>query len=69
VVDDSFFLAFSAHDEAIEFKLPPSEYAEAWQVVVDTLHGTGDDDPPVVKAGETVPVGPRALMVLQRMDS
>jgi glycogen operon protein len=68
VTDDSFLLAFSAHDAAIEFTVPPYEYGEAWQVVVDTMQAT-EDDSTTVKAGETVTVGPRALVVLQRADS
>jgi isoamylase len=64
VTDDSFYLCFSAHDEAIAFAMPTDDYAKEWQVVLDTM----DDDAPetIVKAGETVSVGPRALMVLRR---
>jgi len=66
VVDDSFILCFSAHDEAIEFTLPASDYGTAWEVVLDT----GDSDPSddsLFGAGASVVVGPRALVVLQRM--
>jgi len=69
VVDDSFFLAFSAHDAAIDFTVPPGEYAEAWQVVVDTMQSSAEDEPTIVKAGQAVTVGPRALVVLQRVDA
>jgi isoamylase len=66
-VDDSFVLCFSAHDEPIEFHLPPAEYGAAWQVVVDTVD-SGPDDPTPLAAGGTVSVGPRALVVLQQVD-
>jgi len=69
VVDDSFLLCFSAHDEAIDFHVPVAEYGEAWQVVIDTLHDADQEDTPVVAAEATVSVGPRALVVLQRVDN
>jgi glycogen operon protein len=64
VLDDSFLLCFSAHDEAIDFRVPPGEYAAAWEVVIDTLRP--DDGAAVVEAGGTVNVGPRAIVVLQQ---
>jgi glycogen operon protein len=64
VVDDSFYLCFSAHDEPIEFRVPAAEYGPAWEVVVDTLRP--DDGSAVVEAGGVVPVGPRAIVVLQQ---
>ena len=67
VVDDSFVLCFSAHDEELPFTLPPTEYGRAWRAVIDTMR-PGLDDERVLQAGETVPVGPRALVVLQRID-
>jgi len=60
-------MAFSAHDAAIDFTLPPAEYADAWQVIVDTLHSSADQPDAVVKPGGTVSVGPRALVVLQAL--
>jgi glycogen operon protein len=64
IVDDSFVLCFSAHDEPIEFRVPPEEYGAAWEVVVDTLNPEESDR--VAAAGSTVTVGPRALVVLQQ---
>ncbi|MCU1657581.1 MAG: glgX 2, partial [Pseudonocardiales bacterium] len=64
VVDDSFLLCFSAHDEAIEFRVPGPEYAEAWEIEIDTLEPGGRDGT-LVEADGTVSVGPRALMVLR----
>jgi glycogen operon protein len=68
VVDDSFYLAFSAHDEALDFTLPPEEYGKAWEVVIDTLHAVDEDSPAVVTAGSAVTIGPRAIVVLRRAD-
>ncbi|HZE51075.1 MAG TPA: glycogen debranching enzyme, partial [Jatrophihabitantaceae bacterium] len=67
VVDDSFLLCFSAHDQPIDFRAPGPDYAGTWHVVLDT--GRPDlDDGTVVQADGIVPVGPRALVVLQRAD-
>ncbi len=67
VIDDSFLLCFSAHHEAIDFHLPSSDYGTAWYVVLDTGHPDLDDGK-VLDAGGVVPVGPRALVVLQRAE-
>ncbi len=64
VEDDCFYLAFNAHHEAMQFSLPPGEYAERWTVVVDTAE-MGAVEPVEVKAGETLTVAPRATVVLQ----
>jgi isoamylase len=68
VVDDSFYLAFSAHDAPIDFTLPPAEYGKAWEVVIDTLNGVDDERRTAVAAGATIPIGPRAIVVLRRAD-
>jgi glycogen operon protein len=43
VIDDSFLLLFNAHDDALEFALPPEEYGAAWNVVIDTAGIDGED--------------------------
>jgi glycogen operon protein len=65
VVDESFLLYFSAHDDAIDFCLPPSEFGPGWEIVLDTAQPSIDNEE-ILKAGATVPVGPRALVVLRR---
>ena len=67
VVDDSFVLCFSAHHEHIQFMLPPASYGRNWQVVLDTINpDVGDEQ--VLRYRQRVDVGPRALVVLQRID-
>jgi glycogen operon protein len=63
VGDDCFYLVFNASEEQIEFTLPPADYAPSWTVVLDTA-ALGDVEPDTVKAGETLPVAPRATVVL-----
>jgi glycogen operon protein len=64
MTDDSFLLCFSAHDEQIEFTLPGEEFCVEWRVLVDTMVDEADDK--VIPAGQSVSVGPRALVVLRR---
>ncbi|MFG2821417.1 glycogen debranching protein GlgX [Kitasatospora sp. NPDC048365] len=67
IVDDSFLLFFNASSEQLEFAVP-ADHGEAWTVVVDTTRptlpapGTGTR----VKAGDTLWLTDRSLMVLQR---
>ncbi len=66
VDDDSFLICFSAHHEQIDFELPSVGYGGGWRVVLDTADvsvGLSDSGP----AGASVPVGPRAIVVLQRV--
>ena len=67
VVDDSFLLCFSAHDQPLEFRIPGAEYAPTWHVVLDTARPDLDDGT-VMTAGGSMPVGPRALVVLRRAE-
>jgi isoamylase len=66
VVDDSFVLYFSAHDQAIDFHLLKSEYGQAWQIVLDTSQ-PDLESASVLEAGGVIEIGPRALVVLQRI--
>lgn len=67
IVDDSFLLLFNAHSEPLEFTVP-ADHGQEWQTVVDTTlpvlpsPGTGTR----VKAGDTLWLTDRSLMVLQR---
>jgi len=36
MVDDSFYIIFNAHHDAIEFALPVEKYAKEWQRILDT---------------------------------
>ena len=67
VVDDSFLMYFNAHDQPIDFRLLKVDFGQAWQVILDTAQ----PDPsvaPVVEAETTIPIAPRSLVVLQRLD-
>ncbi|MFJ1702422.1 glycogen debranching protein GlgX [Kitasatospora sp. NPDC088346] len=67
IVDDSFLLLFNASSAQLEFTVP-ADHGDAWVVVVDTTlpvlpaPGTGTR----VKAGDTLWLADRSLLVLQR---
>ncbi|WP_104128974.1 glycogen debranching protein GlgX [Cryobacterium sp. Y57] len=63
VTDDNFLLLFNADAEDEEFRLPPDEYAPAWEIVVDTA-GDGADSTPR-PAGAIHTVAGRSLAVLR----
>ncbi|HEX5494843.1 MAG TPA: glycogen debranching protein GlgX [Mycobacteriales bacterium] len=66
VVDDSFLLCFNAHDEPIDFTLPPAEYAARWQVVLDTATD-GTTQERTCPAGDVVAVTDHSLQVFRRL--
>jgi glycogen operon protein len=63
-VDDSFLMCFNAHHELVDFTLPPSEYAESWQTVIDTTVAESADKAAVTAAGARISVEARSLVVL-----
>ncbi len=65
VVDDSFLLCFNAHDQAVDFVMPPADYAREWTATLDTNHPRGEGDQ-VLNAGETLAVPARSLVVLRK---
>jgi isoamylase len=62
IVDDHFLLYFNADGEAT-VTLPPAEYAESWDIVIDT--GGTPDDVEVLKAGATMQIRESSVLVLR----
>jgi isoamylase len=62
IIDDHFLLYFNADGEAT-VTLPPTEYAEAWDVVIDT--GGTPDDVEVLAAGSAVQMKENSVLVLR----
>jgi glycogen operon protein len=71
VVDDSFYVAFNAHHQALDFKLPEAKWGERWAALLDTsLHGDYLDEErigPDHAAGETFEVQAWSLRLLRRI--
>ncbi|MHA4894121.1 glycogen debranching protein GlgX [Pedobacter sp. PWIIR3] len=36
IFDDHFYVIFNAHDEGLDYKLPPAQYGSEWEVILDT---------------------------------
>jgi glycogen operon protein len=65
VIDDSFLLLFNAHDEPMDWVLPPEEFAPAWRLVIDT---SGVPDlPETIAGGGSVKVADKGMVVLQAL--
>jgi glycogen operon protein len=62
ILDDHFLIYFNADGEST-VTLPPSEYAESWDVVIDT--GGTPDEVEVLKAGATLPIRENSVLVLR----
>ncbi len=61
IVDDHFLLYFNA-DGAAQVALPPEEFCQAWDVVIDTA---GSGEAPTRAAGETFEIAERSVVVLR----
>lgn len=63
-------LCFNAHDEALQFTLPPAEFGATWLPVIDTAITAPTDGPepkPIAAAG-TLQVESRAMVVLHAVS-
>jgi isoamylase len=63
VTDRNFLILFNAADQPVDFTLPPDEYSDVWEIVVDTAGANADSAPR--DAGATIPIEARSLMVLR----
>ncbi|HUQ39331.1 MAG TPA: glycogen debranching protein GlgX, partial [Acidimicrobiales bacterium] len=66
VTDDSFFVIFNGHFDALRFTLPAGEWGELWEVVVDTAVAMRIGEAVRVKGGAELEVEGRAMVVLRR---
>ncbi|MEU6257101.1 glycogen debranching protein GlgX [Streptomyces sp. NPDC047043] len=66
VVDDSFLLLLNSYWEPMEFLLPDVTYGERWTTLVDTAVPLGTPDETEHKAGSTMTVEARSLVLLTR---
>jgi glycogen operon protein len=66
ITDNSFLLFFNAHHDDMDFTVPREIYGERWEVVLDTAAPLVLDRP-TVKAGETLTIESRSILVLRRV--
>jgi glycogen operon protein len=63
ITDDHFLLYFNAGSEAVDLVLPQPEYADQWDVVVDTSGAALRDEP--CEAGAAIHLQARSMLVLR----
>jgi isoamylase len=69
IVDDSFYLLFNGHFEAIDFTLPKRPWADKWECVLDTNELVPDFRVRLEwKAGDALKVQSHSVIVLRRAD-
>jgi isoamylase len=69
IYDDSFYMLFNAHFEAMTFKLPQGAWGDRWEIVIDTDKPVPDlREHAERKAGEEVWVEAHSLVVLRRIE-
>jgi glycogen operon protein len=73
IVDDSFYVMFNAHSEALEFVLPESKWGEQWTIALDTSaipdHVEVETVGRTLAAGERLHVQAWSLVLLRRLKS
>jgi isoamylase len=65
VVDDSFYMIFNAHSEALDFKLPEESFGSRWKLILDTSKPPAEELTSEFKPGETIAVQNRSVILLQ----
>ncbi|ROQ38355.1 glycogen operon protein [Frondihabitans sp. PhB188] len=66
ITDVNFLLYFNAHDDTVTFTVPTDEYADKWEVVIDTVLPKRPATP--VKPGDSLPVAGRSMVVLRAIE-
>jgi isoamylase len=66
--DDTFYLVFNAHGNAIDVSIPPDR-GERWELVLDTAREPAfPDSPPIMAQGDPLHMPARSVVVLRRVD-
>ncbi len=68
IIDDSFYILFNAHYEAMQFTLPTCPWGDQWVKVMDTSKLIPDlREQRQMRAGEAVHLESHSMMVLRRV--
>jgi len=68
ILDTSFLLMFNAHYEPLTFTMPPEEWGQRWQVILDTARDEIPQGGQPCGAGCTLTLDSRSLVLLQHVD-
>ncbi|MEO3405134.1 glycogen debranching protein GlgX [Mucilaginibacter sp. CAU 1740] len=63
VIDDSFYIIFNAHDQPLEYVLPPKIYGDDWKKIMDTADDNFKEQ--VLNNDEKITVQGRSVVLLQ----
>ncbi|HUQ67187.1 MAG TPA: hypothetical protein VM101_13580, partial [Flavitalea sp.] len=63
-VDNSFYLMFNAHYDALDFKLPCRKYGTNWMKVIDTHENQFSENGDLYKYDESIYVNSRSIVLL-----
>jgi len=63
IADVSFLVVFNSNDSAVTFTLPPAEYADRWEQVIDTAGRRTDLR--IFEADGTIALAPKSVVVLR----
>jgi len=66
--DDSFYLVFNAHHEALDFRLPAADWGRRWVKALDTADGLVGEGEAGPEAGAEVKVEARSMEVFRRVE-
>jgi isoamylase len=68
--DDTFLVVLNGHAEPVSFTLPGERFGASWEVWLDTTKEVVGKSPdaPAWKAGETLPVAERSMLLLARRE-
>ena len=67
ISDNSFYVIFNAHFEALTFTLPAQRWGAEWRMLLDTAQGWIEDSP-ALSAGTQLNITPRSVVLLQRQS-
>ncbi len=67
IVDESFYVIFNAYHEALKYILPSKRYGKAWVKVIDTSLDLMDENNERFKAGKSITVKGRSVVVLKQV--
>ncbi|TDE17373.1 glycogen debranching protein GlgX [Dyadobacter psychrotolerans] len=65
ITDDSFYIIFNSEENPAEFVLPSAECGDQWRIVIDSSEGFISEKDEEFKAGHTLNVPGRSVMVLK----